>query len=69
MTFGLPVDYFDTYRSNIAAVTTRDVLAAAKAHVNPDDLQIVVVGNPEVVEAPLRALPYGEFTIREAAEA
>lgn len=69
VTFGLPADYFDTYRSNIAAVTTGDVLSAAKAHVNPDELQIVVVGNPEVIRSPLEALSHGEFTISETVEA
>lgn len=69
VTFGLPAGYFDTYRANIAAVTAHDVLTAAREHVNPDNLQIVVVGNPEVVTEPLKALSHGEFTIREAAEA
>ena len=67
--FGLPADYFDTYRANIAAVTTRDVLAAAKAHVNPDLLQVVVVGNPELVQEQLVSLANGPLSVREAVEA
>jgi zinc protease len=66
--FGLPHDYFDTYRENIARVTTRDVLEAAKAHVNPDHLQVVVVGNPELVEEPLKELSIGSFSAHEASE-
>lgn len=66
--FGLPHDYFDTYRENIARVTTRDVLEAAKVHVNPDHLQVVVVGNPELVEAQLKELSIGPFSTHEASE-
>jgi zinc protease len=66
--FGLPADYFDTYRANIAAVTTRDVLAAAKAHVNPDHLQVVVVGNPDLVQEQLVSVAGGPVSVREAAE-
>jgi zinc protease len=68
VTFGLPADYFDTYRANIAAVTTADVLAAANAHVRPDELQVVVVGNPEVIQQSVEELSIGPITIREATE-
>ena len=68
VTFGLPENYFDTYRSNVAAVTTRHVLDAAKAHVRPDELQIVVVGNSDVIREPVEALGFGHLTVREAAE-
>lgn len=66
--FGLPHDYYDTYRSNVAKVTTRDVLDAAKAHVNPERLQVVVVGNPELVQAQLNDLSIGGLSVREASE-
>ena len=68
VTFGLPADYFDTYRANIAAVTTVDVLAAANAHVRPDELQVIVVGNPEVIQEPVEKLSLGPLTIREATD-
>src|SRR4029079_1707569 len=42
VTFGLPENYFDTYRQKIASVTTQDVLAAAKKHVRPEELQVTV---------------------------
>jgi zinc protease len=66
--FGLPHDYYDTYRANIAKVTTREVLEAAKAHVSPDLLQVVVVGNPELVQNQLKGLPLGPLSVREASE-
>jgi zinc protease len=47
--YGLPLDYYDTYRDHVRAVTTVDVLRAAQAHLHPDAMRIVVVGNPEVV--------------------
>ena len=68
VTFGLPENYFDTYRSNVAAVTTRQVLDAAKEHVHPDQLQIVVVGNPDLIRDPIESLGFGPLTVREASE-
>lgn len=68
VTFGLPEDYFDRYRANITAVTTADVLAAANAHVRPEQLQVVVVGNPDVIQEPVEKLSIGPMTVREAAE-
>jgi zinc protease len=62
--FELGDDYFDTYRARIAAVTTDEVLAVARDHLNPDALQIVVVGDPAILAAPLGALGYGAPTLR-----
>jgi zinc protease len=69
VTFGLPENYFDTYRSNIAAVTTSDVLEVARRHVRPDELQIVVVGNPELIRDSIESLNFGPVSVREASEA
>lgn len=65
VTFRLPEDYYDTYRSRIAAVTTRDVLNAAKSHVRPDEFQIVVVGNAELLKAQLQGANVGTITVLE----
>src|SRR4029453_5909218 len=40
VSYGLPDDYFDTYRSRIRSVTADHVLQAARAHLRPDELQI-----------------------------
>ena len=69
VTFDLPETYFDTYRSNIASVAASDVLEAAKKHVRPEELQIVVVGNAELIREPIDALGFGPVTVREASEA
>jgi zinc protease len=61
--FGLPDDYFDTYRAHIRNVTVSSVHRAAKAHLHADKLQAVVVGDPAVGDA-LRALAFGEFIQR-----
>ena len=64
--FGLPDDYFDTYRANIRSVTVESVRRVAREHLHLDRLQAVVVGDPSVGEK-LRALNFGEFLSRPAA--
>jgi zinc protease len=49
----LPDDYYDRYRERVRAVTTRGVLRAAQVHLHPEQLRIVVVGDPAVIAAPL----------------
>lgn len=67
--FSLPEDYYDTYRENIRAVRPADVLRAAQAHVSPDMLQVVVVGDPGLVKEPVENLALGEVSVRPATEA
>lgn len=43
--YGQPEDYLQTYRANIDAVTTNDVLDAAQKYVRPDEMAIVIVGD------------------------
>jgi zinc protease len=66
--YGLPADYYDTYRDRIRGVTREDVHEAARAHLQPGALQLVVVGDPGVVREPLRALALGRVEVVEAAE-
>lgn len=49
----LPAGYYDEYRDRVRAVTTTSVLRAAQAHLHPDQLRIIVVGDPAVIAAPL----------------
>jgi len=64
MTFGLPENYYDTYRDNIAAVTEESVLEAARQYVQPDHLQVSVVGNPDIILEPMREV-LGGVVVRE----
>ena len=66
VSYGLPDDYFDRYRANIRSVTASDVLRAAREHVRLDELQIVTVGDPEVVRTPLEALGVGPVRVYDA---
>jgi len=45
----LPENYYDVYRDKVRAVTTTGVLHAAERHLHPDQLRVVVVGDPEIV--------------------
>jgi zinc protease len=67
--FDLPEDYYDTYRSNISAVTTDDVLRASREHVRQEALQIVVVGDPSIIRDPLDALGFGSLAVKDDVEA
>jgi zinc protease len=57
--YGLPDDYFDTYRTRIRGVTAESVRGAAQRHLDPSRLQAVVVGDPAVVRQPLEDLGFG----------
>jgi zinc protease len=60
--FGLPDDELDRYRPSVAAVTGQDILSAATRYIRPADLSIVVIGDAQQVEAPLRDAELGELT-------
>ena len=56
--YGLPQDYFDRYRENIAAVSKADVERVASKYIDPDRVLIVVVGNASQIREPLGNLGY-----------
>jgi zinc protease len=60
VTYDLPMDYFDQYRDAVRAVTVDDVLRAAREHLHPELLQLVVVGDAAAVRGPLSALGLGD---------
>jgi len=43
--YGLPEDYLQTYRDNIAAITAEDVRRVANEYIHPDQVAIVAVGD------------------------
>jgi zinc protease len=64
--YGLGADYFDRYRERVRAVTAADVHRAAREHLHPERLQVVVVGDPAAVRAPLEALGVGPVSVYDA---
>jgi zinc protease len=61
--WGLPVDFYATYRERLAAVTPDDVGKVAKARLTPDNLIVVVAGDVAKIEAPIRARNLGTVEV------
>lgn len=54
--FGLPPDYFETYRDRILSVTADQILSAAQQHLHPERLQVVALGEASVIEPTVASL-------------
>lgn len=67
-TYDLPLAWYDDYVREIMAVTSQDVQRAAQQHVRPGRSVVVVVGDRQVIEPGLAALPFGPVDIREVEE-
>lgn len=63
VTYRLPDDFFDTYRSNMETVTLEDANAAAATRLRPDRLAIVVVGDASAVQDSLGSANFGPVTV------
>jgi zinc protease len=63
LVWGLPLDYYGSYRERLAAVTSADLTAVGRARVNPGALVIVVAGDLAQIEAPIRALNLGDVEV------
>ena len=63
--YGLPADYYDTYRENIGRVSTAAVLGAATAHIHPDQLQTVIVGDAAVIGEALKKADIGAVQVHD----
>ena len=59
----LPDDELDHYRPAVAAVTAADMLDAARRHIRPADMSVVVVGDASKVEGALRDLNLAPMTL------
>src|ERR1700687_112384 len=64
--YDLPSDYYDSYRMNIHNVSDDAVLKAAKAHLHPELLQTVIVGDAATVRNSLADHSLGEVTVHDA---
>jgi zinc protease len=61
--FGLPLDYYSTYRERLSSVTPADVSAVGSSYLKPDALTIVAVGDLKTIEAPIRAQNLGTVEV------
>ena len=62
----LPLDYYATYRERLAAVTPADAQRAARKHLTPEAMTIVVVGDLSKIEQPIRARHLGTVEVWDA---
>jgi zinc protease len=61
--YGLPDDYYTTYRAKVRGVTAESVRRAAEQHLHPDELLVLAVGDREAIRAPLEALAIGPLDV------
>ncbi|HLG23252.1 MAG TPA: pitrilysin family protein, partial [Candidatus Manganitrophaceae bacterium] len=54
--YGLPDDFLERFRENVAKVTQRDILRVAQKYLNPDLLVVLIVGDESRFDRPLSAL-------------
>ena len=47
--YGLPADYWDNYPAQISAVSAEEVQRVARKYVDPDNMQIVAVGDAKTI--------------------
>ena len=64
--YGLPDDWWATYSGKVRALDVADVAAAAKAHVLPERLVWVIVGDLERIESQVRELGLGDIVFIDA---
>jgi zinc protease len=64
--WGLPMDFYTTYRERLAAVTPDDVRRVATGKLTPDNLVVVVAGDLSKIEAPVRARNLGTVEVWDA---
>jgi len=65
VTYDLPEDYYDTYRDRVGAVSTADALRAARGHIRPDSLGMVIVGEASLIDR-LEQMQFGPVDVRTA---
>lgn len=63
--YGLPLDYYNNYVSNIEHITQADVQRVARQYINPANMAIVIVGDRKNIEAGIKAVNAGPISIRD----
>jgi predicted Zn-dependent peptidase len=64
--YDLPDDYFVQFVPNVERITTADVTRAAAAHLDPDRLITLVVGDLDAVAGDLEQLGLGDPVVLSA---
>ncbi len=64
--YGLPLDYWASYRERQSAITPADLTAVAGRRLTPNALTIVVAGDLSQIEAPIRARNLGTVEVWDA---
>jgi predicted Zn-dependent peptidase len=65
LTFGLPLIYYNNYVQRVMAVTAEDVVRVARAHLHPENVAVVVVGDLARIRDEVEALSLGPSRIRD----
>jgi zinc protease len=66
VSFGLGLDFYETYADKVRALTLDEVQAIARETVHPEDLVWVVVGDRKEIEPGIRELGWGPIRIIDA---
>jgi zinc protease len=61
--WGLPLDFYTTYRERLSAVTPDDLKRVAASKLTPDNVIVVVAGDLSKIEAPIRARNLGTVEV------
>ena len=64
--FSLPIDEFRTRPGRLGKVTPQVVQRAAREHLDPNQMQVVVVGDLSVIRKPLEELRFGPIEVVDA---
>ena len=64
--WGLPLDYYASYRERLSALKPADVQAAAQRKLSTDDVVVVIAGDLSKIEQPLRARNIGSIEVWDA---
>lgn len=64
--YGLPLDFWSSYRERLAAVTPAEVARVGRQTLKPDAVTVVVAGDLSKIEAPIRALNLGPVEVWDA---
>ncbi len=61
--YDMPLDYYNTFRERLSAVTPAEVQALARQRLAPNAITMVVVGDLAQIEAPIRARNFGTVEV------